>query len=191
MTTTAGRPNFSNLVPQPVAGVGPVSSIAGGSGRDGSRAIDRNNFPACRRVESKQEPEHPAESEQMKAPMTMTEQDELQSKIAAAVVAGEVFTAHARATFALMAGAKDELARRALEWIRRHRLQRFTIAEAFESLRNGMGAGAVRDDLLRPLDILESRRYVRRSTAEPARPKGGRPETARFEVNPATHEVTP
>lgn len=45
MTTTAGHPHFSNLVPQPVAGVGPATSMAGGAGRDGSRAIDRNNFP--------------------------------------------------------------------------------------------------------------------------------------------------
>ena len=112
--------------------------------------------------------------------------------VAAACVAGEVFTGHARATFSLMAGAKDEMARRVLDWIRRHRLDRFTIAEAFESMRGGLGDGACRDDLLRPLDILESRRYIRRDTSPPPpRPRGGRPESAAFAVNPCTHEVTP
>ena len=111
--------------------------------------------------------------------------------VAAACIAGEVFTAHAKATFALMAGAKDEMARRLLEWIRRNRLERFTIGEAYESLRHGMGDGACRDDLLRPLDIMESRRYIRREASQPTRKtRGGRPESTAYEVNPAAYEVT-
>lgn len=112
--------------------------------------------------------------------------------VAAAVVCVECLTLHMKAVFSLIGGAKDEMARRALDWIRRHRVQRFTIAQAFDCLRTGLGDGACRDDLQRPLNILESRHYIRRDTRPPVQsPRGGRPETASFLVNPATHEVMP
>ena len=111
--------------------------------------------------------------------------------VAAAVVCVECFTQHACAAYNLLGGAKDEMARRALGWIRRNKLQRFTMHQCFDCLRRGMDTGATTSDLERPLSILESRNYIRLVAVPPGPRRAGRPPSPAFEVNPAILEGEP
>ncbi len=91
---------------------------------------------------------------------------------------------HALAAFEIIGGEHDELPRRVLSWIRRHRHARFSLAAVFDSLRRGMSSGARSDDLLPALAALEVRGYIR--PRPPRRQvRAGRKPSPEWDTNPA------
>ena len=97
---------------------------------------------------------------------------------------------HARAVFDLM-GADPRLddARWLLEWITRSGQAQFTRRDAYRVAPRGRFAKA--SNLDPALSLLEEQGYLRRVDADPAGPKGGRPPSPRFLVNPLHPSTEP
>jgi hypothetical protein len=74
------------------------------------------------------------------------------------------------------------MAKHLLEWIRRKRLDAFTLRDCHQAHRSVNRP----QDLVPPLRILEERDFIRR-VPPPAQKRPGRPPSPRFEVNPHTH----
>jgi len=90
---------------------------------------------------------------------------------------------HALATFDLMgADPRVDDARWLLEWIQRTSRAQFTRRDAHQAAPRGRFRKAA--DLDPPLALLEEHGYLRRADADPVGPKGGRPPSPRFLVNP-------
>jgi replicative DNA helicase len=89
---------------------------------------------------------------------------------------------HALAVFDLMgADPRIDDARWLLDWINRTGHQQFTRRDAHQAAR---GRFRKATDLDPPLALLEEHGYLRRTEVEPLSPKGGRPPSPRFLVNP-------
>jgi replicative DNA helicase len=109
---------------------------------------------------------------------------------AGAVRLADYLVDHARAVFDLM-GADPRLddARWLLDWITRTNLTQFTRRDAHHAAPRGRFAKAT--DLDPALSLLEEHGYLRRVDADPSRPKGGRPPSPRFLVNPLPRATEP
>jgi len=96
---------------------------------------------------------------------------------------------HARAVFDLM-GADPRLddARWLLHWITRINQVQFSRRDAHQAAR---GRFRKATDLEPALTLLEEHGYLRRVDADPPGPKGGRPPSPRFLVNPLPHNSEP
>ena len=91
-------------------------------------------------------------------------------------------TDHALAVFDLMgADPRVDDARWLLDWIGRTGRQQFTRRDAHQAARVRFRKAT---DLDPPLALLEEHGYLRRTEVEPLSPKGGRPASPRFLVNP-------
>jgi hypothetical protein len=89
---------------------------------------------------------------------------------------------HALATFDLMgADPRIDDARWLLDWINRTGQQQFTRRDAHQAAR---GRFRKATDLDPPLALLEEHAYLRRADTEPVNPRGGRPPSPRYLVNP-------
>ncbi len=100
-----------------------------------------------------------------------------------AIELGHYFISHARAAFDLMGADPDvELAEKVLRWIRSERLQTVSKRDAWQRLKGGSVKEA--NDLDRPLEILVSHGYLRRTA--PAEGTGRRSEL--YEINPGHHQ---
>jgi replicative DNA helicase len=110
-------------------------------------------------------------------------------KFAGAVRLGGYLIEHARAVFDLMgADARVDDARWLLDWIGRTSQVQFSRRDAHQAARGRFRKAA---DLEPALTLLEEHGWVRRVDADPAGPKGGRPASPRFLVNPLTHNSEP
>jgi replicative DNA helicase len=90
---------------------------------------------------------------------------------------------HALAVFDLMgADPRVDDARWLLDWITRTGHQQFTRRDAYRATPRGRFRKAT--DLDPPLALLEEHGYIRRADTEPVSPKGGRPASQRYLVNP-------
>jgi replicative DNA helicase len=90
---------------------------------------------------------------------------------------------HARAVFDLMgADPRTDDARWLLDWISRTNLTQFTRRDAHLAAPRGRFPKATNLDPA--LALLEEHGYLRRVDADPSGPKGGRPPSPRFLVNP-------
>jgi replicative DNA helicase len=97
---------------------------------------------------------------------------------------------HARAVFDLMgADPRTDDARWLLDWIGRTNLTQFTRRDAHHTAPRGRFAKAT--DLDPALSLLEEHGYLRRVDADPSGPKGGRPPSPRFLVNPLPRATEP
>jgi hypothetical protein len=97
---------------------------------------------------------------------------------------------HARAVFDLMgADPRVDDARWLLEWINRTNLTQFTRRDAHAAAPRGRFPKATSLDPA--LSLLEEHGYLRRVDADPAGPKGGRPPSPRFLVNPLPRATEP
>ena len=102
---------------------------------------------------------------------------------AAAVRLADYLIEHARAVFDLMgADARVEDARWLLDWISRSGRAQFTRRDAHLAAPRGRFPKATNLDPA--LVLLEEHGYLRRVDADPSGPKGGRPPSPRFLVNP-------
>jgi hypothetical protein len=102
---------------------------------------------------------------------------------AAAVRLADYLTEHARAVFDLMgADARIEDARWLLDWISRSGRAQFTRRDAHLAAPRGRFPKATNLDPA--LVLLEEHGYLRRVDVDPSGPKGGRPPSPRFLVNP-------
>jgi replicative DNA helicase len=89
---------------------------------------------------------------------------------------------HARAVFDLMgADPRTDAARWLLDWITRSGRTQFSRRDAHQAAR---GRFRKAGDLEPALALLEEHGWLRRVDADPAGPKGGRPASPRFLVNP-------
>jgi replicative DNA helicase len=97
---------------------------------------------------------------------------------------------HARAVFDLMgADPRVDDARWLLEWIARTGQVQFTRRDAHRAAPGGRFAKAT--DLDPALSLLEEHGWLRRVDADSSRPKGGRPPSPRFLVNPLHPSTEP
>jgi replicative DNA helicase len=97
---------------------------------------------------------------------------------------------HARAVFDLMgADPRTDDARWLLDWIGRTGQAQFTRRDAHHAAPRGRFPKAT--DLDPALSLLEEHGYLRRVDADPSRPKGGRPPSPRFLVNPLHPSTEP
>jgi replicative DNA helicase len=97
---------------------------------------------------------------------------------------------HALATFDLMgADPRTDDARWLLEWIQRTSRAQFTRRDAHQAAPRGRFHKAA--DLDPPLALLEEHGYLRRADADPVGPKGGRPPSPRYLVNPLPPSTQP
>jgi hypothetical protein len=102
--------------------------------------------------------------------------------LASAARLADYLTDHARAVFDLMgADPRVDDARWLLDWISRTGQAQFTRRDAHQAARGRFRKAA---DLEPALALLEEHGWVRRVDADPAGPKGGRPASPRFLVNP-------
>jgi hypothetical protein len=102
--------------------------------------------------------------------------------LAGAIRLAGYLTEHALAVFDLMgADPRIDDARWLLDWIARTGQQQFTRRDAHQATRGRFRKAA---DLEPALALLEEHGWVRRVDADPAGPKGGRPPSPRFLVNP-------
>jgi hypothetical protein len=102
---------------------------------------------------------------------------------AAAIGLAGYLVEHARAVFDLMgADPRIEVARWLLEWISRTGQAQFTRRDAHRAAPRGRFAKAT--DLNPALALLEEHGWLRRLDADAPGPKGGRPPSPRFLVNP-------
>jgi replicative DNA helicase len=102
---------------------------------------------------------------------------------AAAVQLAGYLVEHARAVFDLMgADPRVEDARWLLDWISRSGRSQFTRRDAHLAAPRGRFPKATNLDPA--LALLEEHGYLRRVDADPSGPKGGRPPSPRFLVNP-------
>jgi replicative DNA helicase len=97
---------------------------------------------------------------------------------------------HAQAVFDLM-GADPQVddARRLLDWITRTGRSQFTRRDAHQAAPRGRFPKAT--DLDPALRLLEEHGWLRRVDADPVGPKGGRPPSPRFLVNPLPRATEP
>ena len=104
-----------------------------------------------------------------------------------AIALAPYFIAHARAVaFELKADPAMKLARAALEWIRRDKIERFSRHELHRMIARNEAAAVVDPALA----ILKERCFIRQALVEQAaEQKIGRPPGPAFEVNPQTHEA--
>jgi hypothetical protein len=108
---------------------------------------------------------------------------------AAAVKLAGYLVEHARRVFDLMgADARIEDARWLLDWIARTNQVQFSRRDAHQAARGRFGKAT---DLEPVLALLEEHGYLRRVDADPPGPKGGRPPSPRFLVNPLPHNSEP
>jgi replicative DNA helicase len=97
---------------------------------------------------------------------------------------------HARAVFDLMgADPRVDDARWLVDWIARTGQVQFTRRDAHHAAPRGRFPKAT--DLDPALSLLEEHGYLRRVDADPSGPKGGRPPSPRFLVNPLTRATEP
>jgi replicative DNA helicase len=97
---------------------------------------------------------------------------------------------HARAVFDLMgADPRVDDARWLLDWIGRTGRAQFSRRDAHAAAPRGRFRKAA--DLEPALTLLEEHGWLRRVDADPAGPKGGRPPSPRFIVNPQPHATEP
>jgi replicative DNA helicase len=97
---------------------------------------------------------------------------------------------HARAVFDTMgADPRTDDARWLLEWINRTDQAQFSRRDAHAAAPRGRFRKAA--DLEPALTLLEEHGWVRRVDADPPGPKGGRPASPRFLVNPLPHATKP
>jgi replicative DNA helicase len=102
--------------------------------------------------------------------------------LAGAVQLAEYLVDHALAVFDLMgADPRIDDARWLLDWINRTGHQQFTRRDAHQAAR---GRFRKATDLDPPLALLEEHGYLRRADTDQANPRGGRPASPRFLVNP-------
>lgn len=101
----------------------------------------------------------------------------------AAVTVARYLAEHAVAVFELM-GAKPEVGRAhvVLRWIARSGVSSFTKRECYRAMPKGQFEKV--DDLDSALDLLEDHGYVRRRPTDSPGPKGGRPPSPTYDVNP-------
>jgi hypothetical protein len=96
---------------------------------------------------------------------------------------------HARAVFDLMgADPRIDDARWLLDWITRTNQVQFSRRDAHQAAR---GRFPKATDLEPTLTLLEEHGWLRRVDADPPGPKGGRPPSPRFLVNPLPHNSEP
>jgi replicative DNA helicase len=97
---------------------------------------------------------------------------------------------HARAVFDLMgADPRTDDARWLLDWINRTNQAQFSRRDAHAAAPRGRFRKAT--DLEPALTLLEEHGYLRRVDADPPGPKGGRPSSSRFLVNPLPRATEP
>jgi len=96
---------------------------------------------------------------------------------------------HARAVFDLMGADPRMDARWLLDWINRTGQVQFTRRDAHHAAPRGHFPKAT--DLDPALSLLEEHGYLRRVDADPSGPKGGRPPSPRFLVNPLHPSTEP
>jgi hypothetical protein len=108
---------------------------------------------------------------------------------AAALRLADYFIDHARAVFDLMgADPRVEDARWLLDWIARTSQVQFSRRDAHQAAR---GRFRKATDLEPALALLEEHGWLRRVDADPRGPRGGRPASPRFLVNPLPHNSEP
>jgi replicative DNA helicase len=108
---------------------------------------------------------------------------------AAALRLADYLVEHARAVFDLMgADPRVEDARWLLDWIHRTDQVQFSRRDAHQAAR---GRFRKATDLEPALALLEEHGWLRRVDADPPGPKGGRPASPRFLVNPLAHNSEP
>jgi replicative DNA helicase len=109
--------------------------------------------------------------------------------LAGAIRLAGYLTDHALAVFDLMgADPRIDDARWLLDWIGRTSRQQFTRRDAHQAAR---GRFRKATDLEPALALLEEHGWLRRVDADPAGPKGGRPPSPRFLVNPLHPSTEP
>ena len=109
--------------------------------------------------------------------------------VAAAIRLADYLTEHARAVFDLMgADPLVDDARWLLDWIARTSQAQFSRRDAHQAARSRFRKAT---DLEPALALLEEHGYLRRLDADPPGPKGGRPPSPRFLVNPLPHNSEP
>jgi hypothetical protein len=108
---------------------------------------------------------------------------------AAAFRLADYLIGHARAVFDLMgADSRVDDARWLLEWIARTSQVQFSRRDAHQAAR---GRFRKATDLEPALALLEEHGWLRRVDADPPGPRGGRPSSPRFLVNPLPHNSEP
>jgi replicative DNA helicase len=108
---------------------------------------------------------------------------------ASAIRLADYLIEHARAVFDLMgADPRTDDAHWLLDWINRTGRTQFSRRDAHQAAR---GRFRKATDLEPTLVLLEEHGYLRRVDADPAGPKGGRPASPRFLVNPLPHTSEP
>jgi replicative DNA helicase len=111
------------------------------------------------------------------------------STFAGAIRVADYLIGHARAVFDLMgADPRVDDARWLLDWIARTNQAQFSRRDAHQAAR---GRFPKATDLEPALALLEEHGYLRRIDADPPGPKGGRPPSPRFLVNPLPHNSEP
>jgi hypothetical protein len=109
--------------------------------------------------------------------------------VAGAIRLADYLIEHARAVFDLMgADPRTDDARRLLDWITRTNQVQFSRRDAHQAAR---GRFAKATDLEPALRLLEEHGWLRRVDADTAGPKGGRPASPRFLVNPLHPNTEP
>jgi replicative DNA helicase len=109
---------------------------------------------------------------------------------AAAARLASYLVEHARAVFDLMgADPRTDDARWLLDWIHRTNLAQFTRRDAHQAAPRGRFPKATSLDPA--LALLEEHGWLRRGDADPVGPKGGRPASPRFLVNPLPRATEP
>jgi replicative DNA helicase len=109
---------------------------------------------------------------------------------ASAIRLADYLVEHARAVFDLMgADPRTDDARWLLEWINRTDQRQFSRRDAHAAAARGRFRKAA--DLEPALTLLEEHGWLRRVDADPVGPKGGRPASPRFLVNPLPRATEP
>jgi hypothetical protein len=109
--------------------------------------------------------------------------------MAAAIRLADYLIDHARAVFDLMgADPRVDDARWLLDWIARTSQVQFSRRDAHQAAR---GRFRKATDLEPALALLEEHGYLRRVDADPPGPRGGRPPSPRFLVNPLPQNSEP
>jgi replicative DNA helicase len=109
--------------------------------------------------------------------------------LATAIRLADYLIDHARAVFDLMgADPRVDDARWLLDWITRTNQVQFSRRDAHQAARGRFRKAA---DLEPALALLEEHGYLRRVDADPPGPRGGRPPSPRFLVNPLPHNSEP
>ncbi|MCA9259505.1 MAG: DUF3987 domain-containing protein, partial [Planctomycetales bacterium] len=108
--------------------------------------------------------------------------------IASAIAIARYLIPHAETAISLMDAQYGEAAgdaNRILRWIKRDGLTNFSLRDAHQACRPHIHLA---DDAAKAVDDLERRNFVRQLPNPPQ--VKGRPPSPRYEVNPATHELT-